>query len=697
MQVVVTKSAGFCFGVKNAIDKAIKLSEESSDIYTYGPIIHNKKVVEELKAKGVGIIKNIEDIKNGDTIIIRSHGITKKEFDRINAMGAKVVDATCINVKKIHKIVEENSNIGYKIVIIGDPKHPEVVGINGWCDDSAMVIDKIEDIGKLNSFIGKMCIVAQTTFNKEKWNDIVCGLIKKSKEILIYNTICNATELRQEEALTLSKNVDAMIVIGGRESSNTQKLYEICSLNCNNTLFVEDLEELDIQKFKDAKKIGITGGASTPDNVIKGVVVKMSELNKDMNVEVEVEVENEKANHYEDYFADYKDVHPGTIVKGKVIKVSDKEVYVDISYKSDGLLTIDEASYTPVVLKEIYQPGDEIEVKVLQMNDGDGNVVISRKALEKNDFFKKIYAFKEEGTIVDILITGTNKGGLNCQYGDIRGFMPLSLSGISRDEDPETYKGKKLKAKIMDIKEKRGDLELLISRKEIVQEENKIKKAEFFEKIEVDQLYSGVVKALINTGAFVRIGDIDVFIPISEIVWKRIGKPQDVLSEGQRVDLVIIKVDKEHLRATGSIKKTGKEPFEAFITNNNVNDIVKGKVARFADFGVFVELADGVDGLVHISNLSRQRVNKPQDVVNQGDIIDIKIIKIDVEARKISLSLKDALEPEATEVQAETSAAAEVVEAVEPVEVVADADAEAVVETETVEETVNVTTEEVEA
>lgn len=683
MKLIVTKSAGFCFGVKNAVEKALKLSEETKNIYTYGPIIHNRKVVEELKAKGIGIINELSEIKAGDTIIIRSHGVTKREFEEMNRLNANIVDTTCVFVKKIHNIVEEKNNEGYRIVIIGDPKHPEVIGINGWSGDSAIVIESVDDLELLNGFIGKLCVVAQTTFNKDKWNEIVSRLIKSSGEVLVFNTICNATELRQKEATELSKSVDAMIVIGGRESSNTQKLYEICKTNCEQTRFVEDLEELDIQEFKDAKKIGITGGASTPDNVIKGVVVKMSELNKDMNVE------NEKAesNHYEDYFADYKDIHPGMIVTGKVIKVSEKEVYVDISYKSDGLLTIDETSYSPVVLKELFQVGDDIEVKVIQMNDGDGNVVLSRKALEKDEFFKKIYTYKEEGTIVEILVTGTNKGGLNCAYGDIRGFMPLSLSGLSREEDPETLRGKKLDVKIMDIKEKRGNLELLISRKEIVAEENKAKKAEFFEKLEVDQTYTGTVKALINTGAFVRINEVDLFVPISEIAWRRIGKPQDVLSEGQKVDLIVIKVDKENMRATGSIKRTTKEPFEAFITKNNVDDIVQGKVARFADFGVFVELAEGVDGLIHISNLSRQRVNKPQDVVKQGEIVDVKVIKIDAESRKISLSLKDAREPEeaATETAVETAPVVEAAEEIAPeVETAVEVEAEAATETEAV-------------
>lgn len=670
-EIIVTKGAGFCFGVKNAVEKATLLAKENKNAYTYGPIIHNKKVVEDLSLKGIGIINDINEIKQGDTIIIRSHGISKDEFTKIENKGAIIVDATCLNVKKIHRIVEEKCKLSYKIIIIGDPNHPEVKGINGWCNNDAIVINNESDIEKLDNYIGKLCIVAQTTFNKEKWNSIVFKLLKKSKEILIFNTICSATEFRQSEAMEISNNMDAMIVVGGKESSNTQKLYEICKENCENTLFIEDVHELDIDKIKDAQKIGITGGASTPDNVIKGVVDKMNELE---NVKDEITQEekvnelenipeqigeNEKIdehkeevkeealekvneiNNIEDYFADYKDVHPGSIVEGKVIKVNDKAVFIDISYKSDGLLSIEEASYTPVNLKETYRVDDIVKVKIIQMNDGEGNVVLSRKALQKDEFLKQIYKYRNEGTIVEVLVNGVNKGGLSCQYGDIRGFMPLSLSGISRDEDTENYKGKRLAVNIVDIKERRGEIELLVSRKEIVAEENKIKRKEFFQTIECEQIYSGTIKAIINTGVFVRIGEIDVFVPISELAWKRINKPQDVVSENQKVDVKLIKIDKDSLRATGSIKKVGKEPWEEFISNNNVDDIIEGKVARFADFGAFIELAEGIDGLIHISNLANSRVNKPSDVVKQGEVIKVKIIKIDNETRKVSLSLKD--------------------------------------------------------
>ena len=682
MEIIVTKGAGFCFGVKNAIDKAEKLASAHNNVYTYGPIIHNKKVVEDLKEKGIKILYEINEIKPEDTIIIRSHGISKDEFTRIKDKCANIIDATCVNVKKIHRIVEENSRMGYKIIIIGDPDHPEVKGINGWCENSALIINDYNDIEKLVKCMGKLCIVAQTTFNKERWNSIVFELIKKSKEILVLNTICSATELRQTEAMKLSKNVDAMIVVGGQESSNTHKLYEICMENCKRTLFIEDASEIDIYKFKDAKRVGITGGASTPDNVIKGVVDKMNELNNTneaneeimevkepetiVNEEEVIEVDaanvdaEEKtedvveaalevvipkitlpANNIEDYFASYKDVHPGSVVVGKVLKVNDKEMFIDISYKSDGLLSIEEASYNQISLKETYKIGDMVEVKVIQMNDGEGNVVLSRKALEKDDFIKQIYKYKEENTQVEVLINGVNKGGLNCQFGDIRGFMPLSLSGIRRDEDTESYKGKRLMANIIDVKERRGVIELLVSRKEIAAEENRAKKKEFFENLECDQVFSGAVKAIINVGAFVKIGEVDVFIPISELSWKRINKPQDIVTEGQMVDIKLIKVDKENMRVTGSIKKMTKEPFEEFISKNKVDDIINGKVARFADFGVFVELNEGIDGLIHISNLSETRINKPQDVVKQGETIKIKIIKIDNDSRKISLSLKD--------------------------------------------------------
>ncbi|QCX32616.1 bifunctional 4-hydroxy-3-methylbut-2-enyl diphosphate reductase/30S ribosomal protein S1 [Caloramator sp. E03] len=652
MQIFIAKSAGFCFGVQNAVQKAQEVAEKGEKAATLGPIIHNRQVIEDLKSKGIDLIEDISKIEDSQKIIIRSHGISKQDYDSLIAKNAIIVDATCPYVKNIHKIVQEKYSLGYKIIIIGDREHPEIKGVNGWCDNSAIIINTVEDVNNLPKNIEKVCIVAQTTFNEEKWRNIICNLIGISKEMLIFNTICNATQIRQTEAKELSKKVDVMIVVGGKESSNTRKLYEICSENCPLTLFVESVDEIDFNSIKNASSIGITAGASTPDYVIKEVVDKLnsiSKINNEQNIKVKkenktVEKENIIANENSEmdaYFIGYNEVYEDSIVKGTVLLVNDKEVFFDIGYKSDAILPIEEASNFPVNLKEKFKVGDVYDLQVIKLNDGEGNVLVSRKALEKDEFINKLYEYKEKEDYIDVIVTKENKGGLECQYGDVKAFMPVSQVGLSKDEDIKEYLGKKLKVKIIDIKEKKNDVEIVVSRKDIIKQEKDKRVKEFFENIKEGQALKGTVKSMIESGVFVSVGDVDVFIPISEISWKRIKTPKEVLNEKDIVEFIVIKVNREDKKITGSIKRAGKEPWEEFIEKYKVDDIVDVKVLRFAEFGAFAEIIPGVDGLIHISKLSEKRINKPQEVVKIGQIVKAKIINIDTASKRVSLSLKD--------------------------------------------------------
>lgn len=684
MDITVAQNAGFCFGVKKAVDKAIKMSEEYDKAFTYGPIIHNRQVTENLKNRGVDIVDEIGDIKSGDRIIIRSHGISKGEQEEIKRKGAIIEDATCPYVKYIHGIVEEMHNKGYTVIIVGDPNHPEVRGLNGWCNNEAVIVNCLNDVYNINGQ-KKLCIVAQTTYNQEKWFMILNEIIKLSKHIVIHNTICNATELRQEEAIELSKQNELMIVIGGKESSNSRKLYEICSKYCNKALFIEDENELDLTELKNINKLGITAGASTPDYIVEGVVLKIMNM-ENVNAEeitqkisepqAAAEVEKQEVSEEEytmdDYSSYNQDVYTGSIVDGKVILVTDKEVFIDINYKSDGLLPKEEASFGEINLLEAFKVGDIIKVQVLKTNDGEGNVLLSRKAVEKGQYIEKIRSIKEEGTPVEILVTDNNKGGLDCRYGDIRAFMPLSLSGLHRDEDPAQLKGTRQMVLVSEIKERRGEFELIVSRKELLKKERQKKVEEFLESINEGDTCKGKVKSIISVGAFISTGAIDIFVPISEISWRRIGKPQDVLSEGQEVEVLIIKVNKEDKKITGSIKRMGKEPWEDFTSRFGEGDIIDVKIVRFAEFGAFAEIIDGVDGLIHISNIAEKHVNKPQDELKIGEIVKARIIKIENETKRVSLSLKD--------LEAKAEEEAPVAEAVEETEVKAEEAAETIVE-----------------
>lgn len=652
MQIYVAKSAGFCFGVQNAVQKAKEVAEKGDRAVTLGPIIHNRQVIEDLKARGIDLIEDISKIEGSQKIIIRSHGISKEDYDSLIAKNAIIIDATCPYVKNIHKIVQEKYNLGYKIIIIGDREHPEIKGVNGWCENSAIILNTVEDLNNIPKNIEKVCIVAQTTFNEEKWRNIICNLIGISKEMLIFNTICNATQIRQTEAKELSKKVDVMIVVGGKESSNTRKLYEICSENCPLTLFVESADEVDLNSIKNANSIGITAGASTPDYVIKEVVDKLNSISKTNNEQnIKVKKENKKVEkenmitnenfEMDAYFKGYNEVYEDSIVKGTVILVNDKEVFFDIGYKSDAILPIEEASNFPVDLKEKFKVGDVYDLQVIKLNDGEGNVLVSRKALEKDEFVNKLYEYKEKEDYIDVIVAKENKGGLECQYGDVKAFMPVSQVGLSKDEDIKQYIGKKLKVKIIDIKEKKNDVEIVVSRKDIIKQEKDKRVNEFFENIKEGQSLKGAVKSIIESGAFVNVGDVDVFIPISEISWKRIKTPKEVLNEKDIVEFIIIKINKEDKKITGSIKRAGKEPWEEFIEKYKVDDVVDVKILRFAEFGAFAEIIPGVDGLIHISKLSEKRINKPQEVVKIGQIVKAKIINIDTVSKRVSLSLKD--------------------------------------------------------
>lgn len=649
MEILIAKSAGFCFGVQNAVKRAEAVGGDNKDVYTYGPLIHNNEVVEKLKSEGIGVINNLDEVKQGDKIIIRSHGISKAEYEKLKDKKAMIIDATCPYVSSIHRIVEERYNSGYKIIIIGDKEHPEVKGVNGWCNEEGIIIDNEEDVIKINGKFKKICIVTQTTYNQEKWRAIVKKLVDAAIEVLIYNTVCSATQIRQNEAQELSKKVDAMIVIGGRQSSNTKKLYDICKESCPKTIFIENESELNPNELSEFNTIGITAGASTPEYIINNVVFKLNTsgefCNKNDMKEGSKTMEENMKNYSEEekeYFNSFKKMYTGDIVEGKVIAVNDNEVFVDIGYKSDGILPVSEVTGVDINLKEKFKPGDILKVGIIAMNDGEGNVLLSRKEVEKDEFIKQISEYKEQEKVIEVTIKDSNKGGFTCLFANIRAFMPKSLSGIGISEDPNSYVGKKVKVQIAEIKEKRGDIELIVSRKAIVKKEMEKKRNEAIEKLEAGDVCNGIVKAIIKSGIFVNIGDIDVFVPISELSWKRIKTPNDVVKENDKAEILITKVNKEEMKVSGSIKRLLKEPWEDFIEKYKVDELIEGKVVRFADFGAFVELMDGVDGLIHISNIADRRINKPQEVLKIGQVVKTKIIKIDLEEKKISLSIKDA-------------------------------------------------------
>ena len=633
MEIVVAKSAGFCFGVKNAIEK-VNSQNQNKEVKTYGPIIHNKQVVEDLRQKGVTILDDLNDARKNTSVVIRSHGVSKKEFKILEDKQVDIVDATCPFVKNIHRIVENKSNEGYNIIIIGDANHPEVKGIKGWCDNSE-IIDSEEDIKNISG--NKICIVAQTTFNREKWKNIVKSIIGLAKETLIFDTICSATDERQSEVREISKTVDAMIIIGGKESSNSRKLYDISKENCENSIFIETEDELEIENLKNCEKIGISAGASTPQYTIDKVIKKIKGLEIDINVEKQMEDLSEE--DFSMYFDKMDNIHVGQKVKGTILQINNREMYLDIGYKSDAVLEINEVPSAGESLKSMFDKGDIIEAVVIKMNNGEGNVLLSRASIEKDNEIEKIKVYEKSGEEIEVLITEEIKGGYKGDYKGFRVFMPSSLSGVRNSEE---VLNKKLKVRINEIKEDKKDIQLVVSRKEILKEEKEGKIKEVFDSLEEGNVISGSVKVIIDAGLFINIGEVDVFIPKAEVSWIRNVNMADKFKQGDSAKAILIKVDKENRKVSGSIKRLEKEPFENMILKYKEDDIIPVKVLRFTDFGAFVEVVQGVDGLVHISKISNDRINKPEEALKVGQCVNAKIIKIDEKTKKVELSIRDA-------------------------------------------------------
>ncbi len=631
MRIYIAEHAGYCFGVKKAVDMAIETIKDSENIATYslGPLVHNYQVVNMLSKDGLKVIDKVDELDSGK-IIVRAHGIPYNIQKKVEDLDLELIDCTCPFVKSVHRKVEEYNNNGYKIIIIGDREHPEVIGINGWCNNEGIIVNNEEEARKI-PYYDKICIVSQTTNTLEKFECLSNILNNKGGEVKIFNTICNATNLRQKACGELAKKVDAMVVIGGYHSSNTNKLVEISNRYCNNVYHIEVSEDLPLQKLVKFNTIGITAGASTPDWIIKEVVDTMNNIN---NNEIMEAIENSLVK-----------IHKGDIVKGKVIYVTENEVMVNINYKSDGLINREELSNDPEVRpKDLFKEGDEIEVYIVKLDDGEGNVVLSTrrlKAIKSWEELEEVYENKEE---VECKVLTDVKGGLSVLVNGITGFMPASQISIKYVNDLTVYKGKTLTAKLIDFDKYKK--RIILSSKEVEKEKLEKKREELWDSLEVDKIIDGQVERLTNFGAFVDIGGLDGLIHISDLSWYRINHPSEVVSEGDKIQVQVLGFDKEKNRISLGLKQTLPKPWDVFIKNRQIGDIVSGKVVNLLDFGAFVRLEEGVDGLVHVSQISKEHVNKPSDKLEIDQEVKVKIIDINEDDKRISLSIKELEESE---------------------------------------------------
>lgn len=680
-EIRLADSAGFCFGVKRAVQMAIEAEKTGKGCYTLGPIIHNRSVVDLLRDKGVFEISDVSEAEQVSTVIIRSHGVGKKEYERLLARDIRIVDATCPYVAKIHKIVEDASDKGRVPVIIGERNHPEVKAICAWCKEP-VVFETVEEL-RMWLFNGNnrdknITVVFQTTGNRE--NMVKCSQILKKEctSLEIFDTICNATSERQEEALRLSEECDAMIVLGGKNSANSLRLAEICRKHCERVFFVESAGEVNTADFYGDDIIGIIAGASTPEWIIKEVYKKMSDEIKsasetnqenvaETNVTLEVNVTSEtqtlaenktipgetEVNSVfaeEESFAEMleksiKTLHTGEKVKGIVAAISPTEVSVDLGTKQAGYIPISELTDDlDAKVEDIVQIGSEVETYVMRVNDVEGTVMLSKKRLDTVKNWDTIEKARVDRTTLEGIVVEENKGGIVASVLGVRVFIPASQTGLSKNEPFSSLMRKRVKLRITEVNQSRrrvvGSIRIVRS------EERKAASDKTWNEIEIGKRYKGVVKSLTSYGAFVDIGGVDGMVHVSELSWSRIKSPGDVLTVGDEVEVYVIAFDKEKGKISLGYKDPDKNPWKMFTSNFEIGSVVKVKVVKLMPFGAFAEITPGVDGLIHISQIADHRIGRPDEFLSIGQEIDVKIVDIDFDKKNVSLSIKALFEPE---------------------------------------------------
>ena len=808
LEIIKAKNIGFCFGVSRAVEIAIKSSEKYSGIVTFGDLIHNSQVVEHLRKKGVTSIDNINQLEGVNQLIIRSHGVKPEIYDECTKMGIELIDATCPYVSRIQQKAKYCLEQNIPLIIFGEAAHPEIIGINGWNDNNAIIITGIKQAKNLKKF-KKAVIAAQTTAHRQLWNEIIAIVNKKVDDLDVFDSICESTCLRQTEAADISKQVDMVLVIGGKHSSNTKKLYTICNNNCNITYHVETIDEIKSIDFTNIDTVGIISGASTPDWIIKEGITAMSDLNEatkkcdeqdknkeevlvkgktkekvdkkvkekrkakskvsdmkkeetkaleaetteeevlkaeatetktqkeeskeaeavevkpldaktpevasaeiktpeeDVPVEEEaVEIESRKAQAQEaedveseklkvdetkspkeeiidaealvaeasketveSETTDAEDSQPeedekklqesfmedieksmvtiktGMIVKGKVVTVNEEEVCVNIGYKADGIVTKQEfSSDQDVKLTEAVKEGDEFEVEVLRVRDEDGNVLLSRKNVESRKHWQALLDTYEEQEYYECIGKQVVKGGLIATINGIRAFIPASHLDIRYVNDITEYVGKQMKVKIIEIEKHRH--RVVASRKQYILDEEKRTKDQIWDAIEEGSTVRGIVRRLTDFGAFVDIGGIDGLVHVTDLAWGRVNHPKDIVSTNQEIDVVVLKVDKSRERISLGYKQTLPRPWDVADEKYPIGSVITGKVVRIVPFGAFIELEPGLDGLIHISQVSNKRIEKVEDVLELKQEVQVKVLDLNTETRRISLSIRAIIEPE---------------------------------------------------
>ena len=644
MQVILAKSAGFCYGVKRAVELARKTAEESNGAWMLGDLIHNTHVVEELERSGIRKTTDPASIEAGETVVIRSHGELKSVIDLLEGNGVRCVTATCPNVCRIQRLVAEAQQEGRRPVIIGEPNHPEVIGIASWSEDS-LIFHGPEAV---RSWLSEepsrreipLSVVAQTTCIRELFETSWKILKKECTNVKIFDTICNATHTRQSEAAEIAAKVDAMVVVGDRKSANTRHLTEICRKSCERVFQIENADELHPEFFLNCRLAGLTAGASTPAGIIKEVYATMSE---------EIKVAEGMEKTFEEMLNEsFKTLNTGDKVVGTVMAINSNEVLVDVGAKQYAYIKMSELSDDPnAKAEDIVKVGEEIETYVVRVNDVEGYAELSKKRLDAQKIWENIENAVEEKTVLEGVVTEENKGGIVVSVKGIRVFVPASQSGQPRGAELSSMLKQKVQLRITEVN--RARRRVVGSIRSVSDEARKAAQEQVWGGIEVGKRYTGTVKSMTSYGVFVDIGGVDGMVHISELSWSRIKNPAEVCKVGDTMEVYVISFDAENRKITLCVKDRNVNPWDLFMSKYAVGDSTEVRIVKLMTFGAFAEVVPGVDGLIHISQIADRRIEKPEDVLTEGQLVEAKITAVDEEKKKISLSIRALLAPAAEE------------------------------------------------
>ncbi len=659
MPVILAKSAGFCFGVSRAVARVEELLAAGERVCTLGPIIHNPQVVGQLAARGVTIADRPEDTPAGAVLVIRSHGVPENVYDRLRTLGIRYSDATCPFVEKIHRIVAEQSAAGRTVLIAGDPDHPEVLGIRGHCRGDVFVFRDVQELQAIlsndpQSTKRSLIMVAQTTFNTNLWEKCADLAKKDCTNLLIFDTICVATTKRQTEAIGLARRCRSVVIVGGRESSNTTKLRDVCAPFCQ-THLIEGAADLRREWFCPGETAGLTAGASTPSDIIKEVHFTMSEIiNNSEVLESTAAPENTTAENTEEMSSEeFAAMIDATLqnatddrVRGLVVGIAPNEVQVEVEgRKQTGYIPVSELSNDPSAdPNDLVKIGDELDLLIMRTNDQEGTIMLSKKRVDALKGWDTIVAAEADGTVLEGIVVEIIKGGMLVVTEGVRVFVPASQASLNRMEDLSPLKGQTVKLKIIEVNPHRRHA--VGSVRQVAQAARKEQEDAFWAQAEVGQQYTGAVKSLTSYGAFVDLGGVDGMVHISEMSWSRIKHPSEVMNVGDVVTVYIKALDPEKKKISLGYRKAEDNPWEIFKAQYPIGTVVEAKVVGMTAFGAFAQIIPGVDGLIHISQIADHRVEKPQDELQIGQVVTAKITAVDYDRKRISLSIRALLEPE---------------------------------------------------